>query len=322
MMQGKAVGLALGAGGVLGGAWLAGALAALHHVTGWEPATAQAILGTSAGSVFAALLAGGTAAAGLLPRVPAGDERWLLAQLAAEDAYRPLRRLPRLGPGSMGMAIRALRDRAALRAICGLLPRGLVPTAAIEATVRRAVPSGWAPRPGCWIVACDYATGERVVFGREDAPVAPLASAVAASCAIPGFFSPVPVAGRFYVDGGLHSLSNLDLLARRRLDVVVALNPMGGTPPRRGRSPVGRLTAAMRRRSARQFAAEAAEVAVQGAGLLLLEPTDRDLAEIGDDVLDARRATRVAQVALMTTVEELRRPGVRPLLLELARTPG
>jgi NTE family protein len=320
-MQGKTVGLALGAGGVLGGAWLAGALAALRHVTGWEPAAAQAILGTSAGSVFAALLAGGTAAAGLLPRAPAGDERWPLAQLAAADAYRPLRRA-RWAPGSMGMAIRALRERAALRAVCGLLPRGLVPTAAIEATVRRAVPSGWAPRPGCWIVACDYATGERVVFGREDAPTAPLASAVAASCAIPGFFRPVPVSGRLYVDGGLHSLSNLDLLACRCLDVVVALNPMAGTPSRRARSPLGRLTAAMRRRSSRQFAAEAAEVARQGAEVLLLEPTDRDLAEIGDDVMDARRATRVAQVALMTTAEELRRPSVRPLLRKLARAPA
>jgi hypothetical protein len=53
------VGLVLGAGGVLGGAWLAGALAALTESTGWDPATADVVVGTSAGSMIGALLAGG-----------------------------------------------------------------------------------------------------------------------------------------------------------------------------------------------------------------------------------------------------------------------
>ena len=39
-----------------------------------------------------------------------------------------------------------------------------------------------------------------------------LADAVAASCAIPGFYRPVEIGGRRYVDGGLYSASNLDLL--------------------------------------------------------------------------------------------------------------
>src|SRR5205085_1372483 len=101
----------------------------------------------------------------LLPQEPA-DESWVLAELAAAESYRRPRRIPGLGPGSLGMAMRALRDGARLRALCGLLPRGLLSTAPIEAAVRRVVPAGWVPRPGCWVVACDYATGERVVFGR------------------------------------------------------------------------------------------------------------------------------------------------------------
>jgi hypothetical protein len=63
-------------------------------------------------------------------------------------------------------------------------------------------------------------------------------------------------------------------------------------------------------------------VARHRAEVLLLEPTARDLAEIGGDLMDARRATRVAQVALMTTAEELRRPSLRPLLRKLARPLG
>jgi NTE family protein len=271
--------------------------------------------------VLAALLAGGVGTAGLLPAAPAaapvGDDRWLLADLVAREAYRLPRRLPGFGPGSLGLALRALRARSVVPTLCGLLPRGLVPTDTIQATVRRLVPSGWAPRAGCWIVACDYSTGERVVFGRDGAPRTSLATAVGASCAIPGFFRPVPLAGRLYVDGGLHSLSNLDLMAGRGLDLVVALNPMSGVGRRSGWSPLARLTSLMRKWSARQVAAEAAALTRDGTAVLLLEPTERDLAAMGDDVMDASRASQVAEVALATTLERLRRPALRSLLRRL-----
>src|SRR5256714_9918244 len=53
------VGLVLGAGGVMGGAWLAGGLEALATETGWDPAAADRIVGTSVGSMMGALLASG-----------------------------------------------------------------------------------------------------------------------------------------------------------------------------------------------------------------------------------------------------------------------
>src|ERR671926_632144 len=53
------VGLVLGAGGVMGGAWLTGGLEALATETGWDPASADTIVGTSAGSMMGALLASG-----------------------------------------------------------------------------------------------------------------------------------------------------------------------------------------------------------------------------------------------------------------------
>lgn len=312
MMPRQRIGLALGAGGVLGGAWLAGALTALRAATGWDPAGAHLMLGTSAGSLFAALLAGGVAASRLLPPPGPPTVRWLLSDLVAEDVYR-LRRLSWPGPGSPALVLRAVRDGAGLRALCGLLPRGLLPITAIEATVRQAVPAGRPLAPDCWIVACDYRDGERVVFGRDGAPPATLARAVAASCAVPGLFCPVPVDGRFFVDGGLHSLSNLDLLAGRDLDLVVALNPMSGPPMRAGWSPMARLTAAMRRRSSRQVAGEVDALVRAGTEVLLLEPSERDLAEMGDDVMDARRAAAVARLAVETTAERLRRSPVRAL---------
>src|SRR5204862_400696 len=91
-------------------------------------------------------------------------------------------------------------------------------TDSIKETVRRATPGRWVPHPGFWAVACDYRTGKRVPFGRVDAPTAHVADAVAASCAIPGFFRPVQIGGRPYVDGGVCSASSLDLLAGCGLD--------------------------------------------------------------------------------------------------------
>src|SRR5271165_2135835 len=53
------IGLVLGAGGVLGGAWLTGALHAIARETGWDPGSAGHIVGTSAGAMVGALLACG-----------------------------------------------------------------------------------------------------------------------------------------------------------------------------------------------------------------------------------------------------------------------
>jgi NTE family protein len=68
-------------------------------------------------------------------------------------------------------------------------------------------------------VATDARTGETVVLGRGD-----LASAMRASMAIPGLFSPVEIDGRLLVDGGL--VDNLPVNAARELgaDVIIAVD--------------------------------------------------------------------------------------------------
>jgi hypothetical protein len=60
---------------------------------------------------------------------------------------------------------------------------------------QRAGAGDWPAGQNLWIVATDYVSGERVVFGRPGSPEAKLAAAVAASCAIPGFYRPVEVGG-------------------------------------------------------------------------------------------------------------------------------
>src|SRR4051794_30406593 len=231
------VGLVLGAGGVLGGAWLTGGLAAIADETGWDPGAADYIVGTSAGSVMGSLLAAdvppwfmvahsaGESFDGL---VDADGKPASTASRSGGAVFKLHRALPSVGPGSWRLGVAAMRNPAMhtpAAAFGAWLPVGVISTEAIEDVVRRVVASGWTDHRNTWIVACDYATGRRVPFGRAGSPDAELAEAVAASCAIPGFYRPVEIGGRRYVDGGLYFASNLDLLAEAGCDVVICLNP-------------------------------------------------------------------------------------------------
>ena len=59
------IGLVLGAGGVTGGAYIAGALAALENDLGFDARSADVIVGTSAGALIGALLRSGISAGDL-----------------------------------------------------------------------------------------------------------------------------------------------------------------------------------------------------------------------------------------------------------------
>jgi NTE family protein len=71
------------------------------------------------------------------------------------------------------------------------------------------------------ITGVDTATGEPAVWSRTSG--VPLLRAVAASCAVPGVWPPVTIDGRRYMDGGVRSTNNADLVAGS--DPVVVLAP-------------------------------------------------------------------------------------------------
>jgi NTE family protein len=314
------VGLVLGAGGVLGGAWLTGALDALAAETGWDPGSADRIVGTSAGSMVGAFLAAGVKPAYMVERTTA--DQWTQSRnSSAGSVYRVHRGFPGFGPGSWPLAWSGLRAPqryrpAALAA--AWLPRGVLSTQPLVDAVRQAVPKGWGPHPGLWVVACDFVTGRRVVFGRDGAPHAPLADAVAASCAIPGFYRPVEIDGREYVDGGVWSPSNLDLLSNCGLDRVICLNPTSSldAPEQRG---VGERVAGMvRRQAGRRLGWEARRVRDAGVEVVLIQPTAEDLARMGTNLMRRRGRRAVVETARHTWRERLRRPELRRLLEGMA----
>jgi NTE family protein len=295
MRKPKRVALVLGAGGITGGAWLAGALSALAAVTGWEPRSADLIVGTSAGSVMAALLACGLSARQLMPLHDRPADAWPLRDMAARQSYSGSAR-QNLAPGSLGALISVLNSTGSwtrgARLLCAIAPRGRVPTEPIRRVVARMAPAGWAPHPACWIVTTDYRSGRRVVFGRDK--MAGLAEAVAASCAIPGIFDPVPIEGRDYVDGGLASPTNADLAAEGYPDVVLCLNPLAIRPEGRSFNPAAHVEALVRRSASRQLDCEIVALKSRGIGVIRIEPGADDLAGIGLDPMDPTKAIEIA----------------------------
>lgn len=323
------IGLVLGAGGVLGGAWLTGALNALARETGWDPGSADRIVGTSAGSVIGALVAAGVppwfmvahSAGETFDGVAGPDGRPAAdADRDGGGRFRFDRSLPRLGPGSLRMALTTLRDplgHTPTQVLAGWLPHGLVSTEAIRDTVSRAVPRGWVDHPSFWAVACDYRSGRRIPFGRDDAPVAEVADAVAASCAIPGFYRPVRIDGRPYVDGGVCSASSLDLLAGRDLDLVICLNPLSSLDRGAAQHPLDLFHQASRSGNGRRLGHEARKVRASGTEVLIVQPTAEDRRAMGRNLMSGRRRQLVIDTAVRTVTEQLSEPEARRLLAGL-----
>ena len=166
-------------------------------------------------------------------------------------------------------------------------------------------------------MACDYSSGRRVAFGRSGAPPASLADAVAASCAIPGFYRPVEIGGRRYIDGGVASTSNLDLLAGLGLDLVICLNPTSSLHSRQTLKVGERAAAVLRQASGRRLGHEARHVRASGTEVLLIQPAVQDLDAMGTNLMSSKRRHQVIEVATATVARHLRQPDVRARLREL-----
>lgn len=324
----------------MGGAWLIGALHALVEATGrtgreWDPASAHTIVGTSAGSVIGSLLAEGLPTWFMVHHQGGGDVAGMTDVTgepiwSADEGSRRLRTwtgdIPRLVLGSPALALRATlqpwRYPPATR-LTGWVGRGFLSTDEIGRMIRSVRPDGWSTHDGLRIVALDYATGRRVVFGQDDAPAAELWQAVEASCAIPGLYKPVRIAGRLYVDGGVWSPSNLDLLARLAddsvIDTVVALNPMSSLQPGLPTTILERVERRVRSAMGRRLGREARRLRARGVKLLLIQPGAEDLSAMGINLMDPSRRNQVLDTAIETVTNRLHDPDADEVLSDLAR---
>src|SRR5205085_3762235 len=79
--------------------------------------------------------------------------------------------------------------------------------------------AGWPAGYSC--TAVDAETGEFVVWNGQAG--VELDRAVASSCAVPGLFPPITINGRRYIDGGMRSGTNADLVKGHDRVLIITL---------------------------------------------------------------------------------------------------
>jgi NTE family protein len=183
--------LVLGGGGMKGLAHI-GALRALEE-RGWIP---DVVVGTSIGALLGAAWANGFSTVELTD-VALGLQR--------SDVFHVARR---------AIATKLIRAPAIYRgAPLEELIRGFVGGLTFEELERRLV-----------VASVDLNSGTQLYWGLPGLRRVSVADAVLASCALPGFFPPRDIDGRFCVDGALADNLPVSLAATLGVDAVVAVD--------------------------------------------------------------------------------------------------
>jgi NTE family protein len=256
--------LVLGGGGVAGISWMTGLLAGLAEA-GSDISGADQVIGTSAGATVAAQLGSGLSLGELFARQvdPALQSRELMAVIDWERFAADLQ--PYLdGAGTQDEMLRGF-GRFALDA-------DTVREDERRAVIESRLPSQDWPLTPTRLIAVDCTSGELAAF--EASSGVSLVDAVAASCAVPGIWPPVTIAGRRYMDGGVRSGDNADLAAGA--ERIIVISPLGIDSPLPSPMPLRETLTALKD---------------GGASVTVISPDEPSVAAIGTNPLDP--ATRV-----------------------------
>jgi NTE family protein len=176
------------------------------------------------------------------------------------------------------------------------------------AALRELEQPGW-PEPALWICAVRRRDGRRVVFGRPDAPQVPIHLAVAASCAVPGYFAPVRIEGRSYIDGGVHSPTNAAILRTSGIDLAIVISPMSGAA---GWRPD--VHTATRRHSTRLLHREVRALEAAGIRTAVFAPGPEEQEVMGHDVMSRTRLSEVIRESFLAAGRQAALPPVAELI--------
>jgi len=229
--------LALAGGGVIGGMYEVGAVAALEDRLNGD-ARFHVYVGCSAGSVVASLLANGVRASEILRIIdenlddPLNFRRG--AVYASDSFFQAASRFGQLVWAVGKNAIRGWRGsvpdmlaRAEPDMPAGFFSLGALERFMREAFATRGLSNAFATLERMLLIpAVDLERAQRVVFGKDELRDVPISQAIAASSAIPGFFEPYAIDGQDYVDGGVGFSGHADLAAEEGASVVVIVNPL------------------------------------------------------------------------------------------------
>ncbi len=303
------IGLVLGGGGITGGAFHAGVLAALAEAANWDARQADVIVGTSAGAISATSLRVGVApqdflrrqlreplspeSAALVARMRGGGRDFPKTQGNFRPAAPDLLRMFARSPGTAKLG----------KVAAAALPEGRTPTEGIATSMSQLCQGQW-PEPAPWVTALRLTDGELVVFGRDRTLGVPVGDAVAASCAIPGYFAPVTIEGQRYVDGAAASACNAAVLVDQDIEAVIISAPMAihSGPRWAADTPVRRVLR-------RQVDREIAVLRSAGKQVFLFAPTEQDAAAMGANPMRPGRESEVATTAYRSALTRIKADG-------------
>jgi predicted acylesterase/phospholipase RssA len=341
----RKAGIALAGGGPLGGIYEIGALAALAEaIDGVNFNDLDVYVGVSAGSFVAAGLANGLR--------PAEMVRMFIESETAEEPFEPALLLkPALGEFArrsamipsllLNAARRYIEDPSgrgvfdAIQRLSRALPTGIFNGAEIEKFLARMFAANgrtddFRKLAGkLYLVATDLDSGRAVAFGSKGLDAVPISTAIRASSALPGLFSPVEIGGRHYVDGALQKTLHASIALKEGAELVFCINPLvpyddtrlarkRSLPPLvSGGLPIvmGQMFRAMIH-SRLQTGLRKYETEFAGADVLLLEPQPGDAYIFYSSIFSYANRRKLCEHAYQRTRADLlaRRDVLSPLL--------
>ncbi len=242
-----------------GGFYEVGVLCALEDaVEGLDFTRADVYVGVSSGAVITSMLANGItprtlsrAILSLSPEPVLNLDPNILFTPAVREYARRVWKVPRL----LGRWIQRRIERpldlsliGSLLELGALAPVGIFDSAPMERYLARVFSSGGRTndfrglRGKLRVVAVNLDTSELVTFGGEGEDHVSISRAVQASVSLPGFYCPVEIDGKHYIDGVARRTLNASVALDEGADLLFCVNPIvpvdveasgnGDAPPR------------------------------------------------------------------------------------------
>lgn len=231
IIRDQKAGMALSGGGIEGFLFQVGTIYAMERaLTGRSLRSLNVFSGVSSGSIGAALLAG---------KVPTLE--------VIKALHRQSKTLPPMTSGTLfDLAGKDIAKRVISESISW---GGIDPQKWINKTLR-SIPTGFFKGEALkeyfkvavesfgvqdafgsldcelYIGATDQDSFEHVVFGRQPWANVPISEALRASCALPPFFVPSIINGRWFIDGQVTRTCNLELVVERGCRLVFIIDPL------------------------------------------------------------------------------------------------
>ena len=240
---GSRTALVLGGGGFTGAVYEIGALRALDLLAVNRTVNEfDVYVGTSAGAIIASMVVNGITPEEMM-RVLSRGLPAPIRDLDLGTLLRPNYRgfaskallFPLRAAGIARDLVSSLRDSSVIDVASGLagaLPSGFYRSDGIEDYIAEVLADPERTddfrllERELRITATDLDTTERVVFGSGEWSDVPISKAASASGALPTVFTPVKIAGREFVDGGIRSTTNVDIAVQNGAKFIVIVNPI------------------------------------------------------------------------------------------------